>query len=402
MSPWVLSGAGAAAWAVAMPSALLETPTAAAAVVAVASWLEAARRSRAAGLAGLVGGHLAVLAWVPGPVSGRAGYALGIGSWLFLACYSAAWSAAALAAIRLRSAWVAVPLAWWFTEAARARLFGGFDWLALGHAAVDAAWAQHLYPMVGVHGVSAALVTAALLVRRWPLPAGVVVVAVCAAPCTCPAPAVGDLVVALSDGPPRGDPRADLLLAPEGSLGGGEAPVTGAEVLAGGRERCGSVGTRRCEQNVVVHLGAAGERLAVYAKRRLVPLWEADFLGLRASDARQMRAGGEPGLVTVAGHRVGLALCYDIVDATVVAELASAGAELVVHLTSDRWQHGPAAARQHLAIARARAATVRLPLIRVSDGPLDAVVDAHGRWSSAPQVLRPPARAVHTSRDSRS
>ncbi len=71
------------------------------------------------------------------------------------------------------------------------------------------------------------------------------------------------------------------------------------------------------------------------------------------AESRTVAPGGEPVVVDVAGHRVGVATCYDIRFPALFVELARRGAELVVVPAS--WGAGPGKLEQWRLLASARA-----------------------------------------------
>lgn len=368
----------------------------------------AERRLRAAAL-GLLLGNAVALAWLPLFVEGHlSGTTTAIG-WVALSLYGALYSAAALALARWtrgRSGWWTVsftPL-WFFGEVLRARLFGGFDWLALGHVGADVPLVRWLCAHTGAHAVSAAFVAAAaLLVDGWArrargdgrgaLVAGLALAAGLVVP--CPLPAWGDehrgeaLTAAVLQGHAgaadwgeallAAADQARLVITAEGAVG--EAPIgapVGAHVLLGAQTGCGRRGGRRCVQNATLHY-SEGRLADRYAKRSLVPIYEGDFAFWQADRALVMKPGDRPGVLDVDGARIGVLICYEIVDASATAELASLGAEVLVHPTSDTWQRGDVAAKQHLNIAKIRAAEFGIPILRVSNRTNTASIDALGR-----------------------
>lgn len=98
-------------------------------------------------------------------------------------------------------------------------------------------------------------------------------------------------------------------------------------------------------RNVLAAYTPEGERFD-YAKIHLY-----DAFGFRESDT--VAAGREPVVLSVAGHRVGLALCYDVRFPKLFAELSRAGAEVIVCAAS--WGAGEGKVRQWEILTRARA-----------------------------------------------
>lgn len=116
-------------------------------------------------------------------------------------------------------------------------------------------------------------------------------------------------------------------------------------VLVGEFEEAEPVDGRDRVRNVLAAYTPEGERFD-YAKIHLY-----DAFGFRESQT--VAPGDEPVVISVAGHRVGLALCYDLRFPKLFAELSRAGAELIVCAAS--WGAGEGKAEQWEVLTRARA-----------------------------------------------
>jgi apolipoprotein N-acyltransferase len=92
--------------------------------------------------------------------------------------------------------------------------------------------------------------------------------------------------------------------------------------------------------------------------------------------------------------RLGILLCYQSMIPARAAELAHRGATVLVNLTNDGWFGRSAASRQGVAHAVFRAIQQRLPVVRVANAGVSAVVEPTGRlvW-----VSRPHAFVTHTA-----
>jgi apolipoprotein N-acyltransferase len=188
------------------------------------------------------------------------------------------------------------------------------------------------------------------------------------------------------------DSGAPLIVTAEGAGAGAPFAALGSvHVLLGTQTGCGKLDGRRCVQNSVVHYDTDGRMKGQYDKQLLVPLYERDFAFWRAQEASIMKPGEGPGIFEVEGIRVGVAICYEIVDSALVSRLSEAGATLIVHPTSDAWQSGRTAIAQHLAVARVRAAETGLPILRVSNREGTVLVRPDG---SVTPLVRPDAAAV--------
>ena len=125
---------------------------------------------------------------------------------------------------------------------------------------------------------------------------------------------------------------------------------------------------------------------AEYAKRRLVPWGEyiplADwfpFIGRLARNAGQFTPGTELGLMPFGGHSLAMAICYEVIFASLVSEQSRAGADVLLTVTNDAWYGNTAAPWQHLRAARFRAAENQKPMIRAALTGVSAIIDSRGR-----------------------
>lgn len=126
-----------------------------------------------------------------------------------------------------------------------------------------------------------------------------------------------------------------------------------------------------------------------YDKRHLVPFGEyVPFRGLfswmdkLARNAGEFRAADGLTLLPWERERIGMAICYEIVYPSEVAELTRRGATVLVTITNDAWYGDTWAPWQHFRAARFRAAENRRPLLRAAITGVSAVVGADGSvWS---------------------
>ncbi|MGI3211699.1 apolipoprotein N-acyltransferase [Roseovarius tibetensis] len=141
--------------------------------------------------------------------------------------------------------------------------------------------------------------------------------------------------------------------------------------------------------NSLVHVEAGGKVSAVYDKHHLVPfgeympfgnlLSEWGIHGLASNAGRGYSAG--PGARLIDMGDLGRALpliCYEGVFARDL-RAAPDRADFLILITNDAWFGRISGPYQHLAQARLRSAEMGLPMIRVANTGISAMIDATGR-----------------------
>ena len=130
---------------------------------------------------------------------------------------------------------------------------------------------------------------------------------------------------------------------------------------------------------------------ARYDKHRLVPFgeylpWRALWERLRITQFVHVPGGFEPGAgpaaLSVRGLPDALAMvCYEAIfpNETRLRDGDTAKVGYILNLTDDSWFGRTAGPYQHFAQARLRAVELGLPMLRVADTGISAVVDARGR-----------------------
>lgn len=152
-----------------------------------------------------------------------------------------------------------------------------------------------------------------------------------------------------------------------------------------------------------------------YLKRRLVPFGEyVPFRDIMTRlvpvynelRPRDIRAGTAPGMLTVGGVPVAVAICFDVAYDNVVREAVRAGGKLLVVQTNNASFGGTAQPEQQLAIERLRAVEHGRAVVVAATSGISAVISPDGTLveTSEPftqQVLvqRVPARGQLTMAD---
>jgi len=144
------------------------------------------------------------------------------------------------------------------------------------------------------------------------------------------------------------------------------------------------VGALRDNQNAVIawHPGTgAGES---YAKQELVPF--AEHIPFRPlarlftpfADQPDLDAGTKPGVLDVAGTRVGVGICYEVAYDYVLRESAAQGAQLLVVPTNNAWYGRGEMTYQQLSMARLRAIEHGRAVVVAAISGVSAVVRPDG------------------------
>jgi apolipoprotein N-acyltransferase len=375
-----------------------------------------------------------------------AAHALHVAMCAILGLYTGAFAAALRAAERrgISGLWVAGPL-WGVTEWLRGWLVVGFPWANLGDTQHATLAVAQLAEPLGVFGVSALLAHAGYVVARVCVAprasfhaAAVFAVAVAALvgwgawrlAVIDRTPAADRVMLALVPGAVRQDEKwrpeyadeilarytrltvqaaeeahPDLVVWPETATPSyfaepgavhdavvGLARQLGVPLLLGSPalERDGGVPRYF---NRAYLLDAEGAVAATYDKIALVPFGEyvplARLLFFWRPLVRWpegMTAGTTPRVLALPRLRVGVLVCYESAFPWLARTLAAAGADLLVNLANDAWFEGTPALAQSLAHAQMRAIETRLPVVRVANNGISAVIAPSGRivWTSRP------------------
>ena len=121
-----------------------------------------------------------------------------------------------------------------------------------------------------------------------------------------------------------------------------------------------------------------------YAKQELVPF--AEHIPLRPlariftpfADQGDLDAGTEPGVLDIAGTRVGVGICYEVAYDYVLRESAAAGAQLLVVPTNNAWYGRGEMTYQQLGMARLRAIEHGRAVVVAAISGVSAVVRPDG------------------------
>lgn len=192
-----------------------------------------------------------------------------------------------------------------------------------------------------------------------------------------------------------GDTRPDMIVWPETSvpvsLNAAEGTLMRMSAAAGGVPVV--AGLQRWENerifNAMVVIGPGGEVISTYDKHHLVPFGEyvpfADVMarfgigGLAAQGGGGFSAGPGAQVIEIAGLGGALPLiCYEGVFARNILS-APERPDYILMITNDAWFGDVSGPYQHLAQARLRSVEQGLPMIRVANTGISAMIDGRGR-----------------------
>jgi apolipoprotein N-acyltransferase len=334
------------------------------------------------------------------------------------------WALAALAA-RGRFAALGFALGLTVAEMARGHVLTGFPWALVGHIWIDHAPGQ-LAALAGPGGLTlfTVVVAALLTARRWlPITLAVAMVGVAfgygtwrlTQPDAAPRAAMVRLVQPNAEQGLKWDPdqarlfferqlsftaagaRPDLVIWPETAVPYliDEYPEVARRIAEAGRGSPVAVGVQRVAGwqywNSLAVIGPGGQIRASYDKHHLVPFGEYipfgdllyDWFGLVAFAAQQGNGyspGRGPAVLDLGGAlgKVLPLICYEVIFPQDV-RAAPERADWMLQITNDAWFGTWSGPFQHLAQARLRAIEQGLPLVRVANTGVTAVIDARGR-----------------------
>jgi apolipoprotein N-acyltransferase len=131
---------------------------------------------------------------------------------------------------------------------------------------------------------------------------------------------------------------------------------------------------------------ADGTTGGVYRKMHLVPFGEyvpfqrlLFFAAPLTEQAGTFSPGLNPELLPVNGHRLSVAICYEVVYPDLVRQFVTGGSELLTTITNDAWFGQTSAPTQHFQQAAMRAIENGRYLVRSANTGISGIVDPYGR-----------------------
>jgi len=131
---------------------------------------------------------------------------------------------------------------------------------------------------------------------------------------------------------------------------------------------------------------ADGTTGGVYRKMHLVPFGEyvpfqrlLFFAAPLTEQSGTFSPGLIPELLPVDGHRISVAICYEVVYPELVRQFIVGGSELLTTITNDAWFGRTSAPIQHFQQAAMRAIENGRYLVRSANTGISGIVDPYGR-----------------------
>lgn len=316
---------------------------------------------------------------------------------------------------------VALIALWSLVEFGRAYLLTGLPWAAFGQFWIDSP-ATALLPWVGPHGIALVTLAAALplgLCRQRPIAAIAPLLLTLGLLVVLPSPPAAVLtqkvVRLVQPNAPQDQkwhpdyrwgfvrrqlsytsalPRPDLIVWPETAVPQllNNADETLA-AIAGAADGVPLItGIQRYEDqryfNSLVVLDDQGASSQLYDKTHLVPFGEyvpfGDVLarfgitGFASQTGSGYSAGPGPQVLDLAIGKALPLICYEAVFPQLI-NAAPERADMLIQITNDAWFGTYSGPYQHLVQARMRAAEQGLPMIRVANTGVSAMIDGYGR-----------------------
>jgi apolipoprotein N-acyltransferase len=146
-----------------------------------------------------------------------------------------------------------------------------------------------------------------------------------------------------------------------------------------------------------------------YRKMHLVPFGEyvplqqvLFFAAPLTEQVGTFSPGADAVVLPVLGHKVSVAICYEVVYPALVRQFVAGGSELLTTITNDAWFGPTSAPYQHFEQASMRAIEEGRYLVRAANTGISGIVDPYGRVVARsaiyePAVLVGEARYLRTS-----
>jgi apolipoprotein N-acyltransferase len=131
---------------------------------------------------------------------------------------------------------------------------------------------------------------------------------------------------------------------------------------------------------------ADGSTGGVYRKMHLVPFGEyvpfqklLFFAAPLTEQVGTFAPGLDPALLPVNGHRISVAICYEVVYPNLVRRFVAGGSEMLTTITNDAWFGRTSAPYQHFEQAAMRGIEEGRYMVRAANTGISGIVDPYGR-----------------------
>lgn len=140
-----------------------------------------------------------------------------------------------------------------------------------------------------------------------------------------------------------------------------------------------------------VHIVQQGEITDHYYKRILVPFFEylpfRHYLLSLFPRVLNYIPGQQASIFSLGSARIIPAICYEVIFSAGIREFVDRGGNIIVNPVSDSWFGDSAGSAQHFSLALFRAVEYRLPLVRVANSGISAIVTASGKIEEETRLL---------------
>jgi apolipoprotein N-acyltransferase len=99
--------------------------------------------------------------------------------------------------------------------------------------------------------------------------------------------------------------------------------------------------------------------------------------------------GDDPAVLPVDGHKISVAICYEIVYPALIRQFVLRGSELLTTITNDAWFGNTSAPYQHFAQASMRAIEEGRYVVRAANTGISGIVDPYGRVLERSGIFEP-------------
>jgi apolipoprotein N-acyltransferase len=148
-----------------------------------------------------------------------------------------------------------------------------------------------------------------------------------------------------------------------------------------------------------------GEVDAHYDKIELVPFGEyvparailGYFVNRVVQGFGDMIPGKEQTLFDVKGAKLGILICYESIFPDLTRREVNEGADALVNITNDAWYGESSAPYQVLAMAAMRSVETKVPMVRVANTGISALIEPSGRITDRTPLFKREMRIVNVS-----